>query len=82
MLPVINWSDPRLQPMAYVTDAKPGKVGRLFEVETVDQAKGVTLVNCLTDDRLTVGPREIVPGWRLVRAAPEPVVPDVWVVAA
>jgi hypothetical protein len=70
MLPVVNWADSRLQPLAYVTDAKPGKRGRLFEVLEADRQKGLLLENCRDGMLLRVGPREICPGWRLVRAAP------------
>ena len=69
MLPVINWADPRLQPCAYVTTGKT-----LFEVLSVRRdgvADGrVLLENCRSLERLEVGPRQIVPGWALVKAAP------------
>ena len=69
-MPVVNWSDPRLQPWAYVARGPKGRQ-ELFEILEVDRVKGILVENCRDGGLLRVGPREIVPGWTLVRPAPD-----------
>jgi len=62
----VNYSDPRLQPGALVTDGT-----RLLEVQKAGGVQGATIVlDCKTDVRSQVRAWDVIQRWRLVREAP------------
>ena len=61
--------DPRLQPTAYIHNARPGQKGRLAEVLARVPGK-VTIEYSDTLEVVPVAPWQVTRDWTLVRAAP------------
>ena len=64
-----NPTDPRLEPMAYIHDGRPGQKGRLAEVLARVPGK-VTVKYCDTLEVVPHAPWQITRDWTLVRPAP------------